>query len=41
MLKKGRVRIYRVGPDGRPLPGHSVENKHVDAVPVPGKFFGA
>ena len=30
----------RLGPDGRPLPGNSRENKHVDGVPVPGKFFG-
>ncbi len=30
----------RVGPDGRPLPGESAENKHVEGVPIPGKFFG-
>lgn len=29
----------RVGPAGRPLPGHSAENKHIDGVPVAGKFF--
>jgi hypothetical protein len=35
-----RGRGDRLGPDGRPLPGHSAENKHVDGVPVEGKFFG-
>jgi hypothetical protein len=30
----------RLGPDGLPLPGHSEKNKHVDGVPVKGKFFG-
>jgi mannose-6-phosphate isomerase-like protein (cupin superfamily) len=30
----------RMGPDGLPLPGHSARNKHVDGVPVEGKFFG-
>jgi mannose-6-phosphate isomerase-like protein (cupin superfamily) len=30
----------RVGPDGQPLLGHSSANKHVDGVPVEGKFFG-
>lgn len=30
----------RMGPDGKPLPAHSAENKHVTGVPVPGKFFG-
>ena len=31
---------HRMGPDGRPLPGHSQDNKHIDGVPIPGKFFG-
>ena len=30
----------RLGINGRPLPGNSAENKHVDGVPIPGKFFG-
>ena len=30
----------RLGPDGLPLPGHSAKNKHVEGVPVEGKFFG-
>jgi mannose-6-phosphate isomerase-like protein (cupin superfamily) len=30
----------RLGPDGLPLPGHSARNRHVDGVPVEGKFFG-
>lgn len=29
---------YRLGPEGRPLTQE--ENKHVDGVPIPGKFFG-
>jgi mannose-6-phosphate isomerase-like protein (cupin superfamily) len=31
----------RMGPNGLPLPGHSKENRHVDAVPVPGSYFVA
>ena len=31
----------RIGPDGRALHGDSAENKHVDPVPISGKFFGA
>jgi mannose-6-phosphate isomerase-like protein (cupin superfamily) len=30
----------RMGPDGKPLPGGSVANKHVNGVPIPGQFFG-
>ncbi len=30
----------RINPNGRPLPSHSAENKHVEAVPIPGQFFG-
>lgn len=30
----------RVGADGNPLPSHSAENKHVDAVAIAGKTFG-
>jgi mannose-6-phosphate isomerase-like protein (cupin superfamily) len=30
----------RLGPDGRALHGASAENKHVEPVVVPGKFFG-
>ncbi len=30
----------RTDPQGRPLLGDSIENKHVDGVPIPGKFFG-
>ncbi len=30
----------RIDPRGRPLYGDSVENKHVEPVAVPGKFFG-
>ena len=30
----------RMGPDGKPLPSRSAENKRIDGVPIPGKFFG-
>ena len=29
----------RIGPDGKPLPGHSAANNHVEGVPVEGMFF--
>jgi mannose-6-phosphate isomerase-like protein (cupin superfamily) len=29
----------RVGVDGRPLPGHSAENKHVEPIFAPGEYF--
>jgi mannose-6-phosphate isomerase-like protein (cupin superfamily) len=32
-------RNYRLGTEGRPLTRE--ENKHIDGVPIPGKFFGA
>ncbi|HVB05551.1 MAG TPA: hypothetical protein VNF07_04790 [Acidimicrobiales bacterium] len=31
----------RVGADGKPLPGHSAANNHVEGVPFPGAFFKA
>lgn len=31
----------RVGPDGAPLPSHSVKNKHVDGVVIAGNHFGS
>jgi mannose-6-phosphate isomerase-like protein (cupin superfamily) len=30
----------RMGRDGGPLPGDSAENKHVNGVPVEGRYFG-
>jgi mannose-6-phosphate isomerase-like protein (cupin superfamily) len=30
----------RLGPDGNPMPGHSLENKQVEVIPIPGKYFG-
>lgn len=35
-----RERGDRLAPGGGVLEGHSAANKHVDGVPVPGKFFG-
>jgi mannose-6-phosphate isomerase-like protein (cupin superfamily) len=29
----------RMAPDGRPLPGHSIENGHVDPVAIEGAFY--
>jgi mannose-6-phosphate isomerase-like protein (cupin superfamily) len=34
-------RATRIDPDGRPLQGHSRENKHFEPIAIPGKFFGA
>ncbi len=31
----------RLGRDGKPLPGDSIENKQVDPILIPGKMFGA
>lgn len=43
MLRVGGCRqrpaVPRVGPDGRPLPGFSKENKHVEPVPIEGAFY--
>jgi len=36
----GRTGEGRVARDGHALPGHSEENKHIEGVPIPGKFFG-
>jgi mannose-6-phosphate isomerase-like protein (cupin superfamily) len=30
----------RIDPDGKPLHTNSEENKHIEGVPIPGKFFG-
>ena len=30
----------RIDIEGMPLAGDSVENKHIEGVPLPGKFFG-
>jgi mannose-6-phosphate isomerase-like protein (cupin superfamily) len=38
--RKGTSENPRIGPNGRALPGHSAENKHIEPVFIPGKFFG-
>jgi mannose-6-phosphate isomerase-like protein (cupin superfamily) len=38
--KAGGGNEARIGPDGKPLPAYSVDNMHIEAVPIPGKFFG-
>jgi mannose-6-phosphate isomerase-like protein (cupin superfamily) len=30
----------RFGPDGKPLQAFSAENRHIEGVPIPGKFYG-
>jgi mannose-6-phosphate isomerase-like protein (cupin superfamily) len=44
MLRAGAAEKWpddgRLGPDGKPLPGYSAANKHVEGVPLPGQFFG-
>lgn len=45
MLRAGAAEKWpddgRLGPDGHPIPGHSAENKTVESIPIPGKFFPA
>jgi mannose-6-phosphate isomerase-like protein (cupin superfamily) len=36
---KERAAVPRVGVDGRPLPGHSKENKHEEPVVIEGAFY--
>ena len=38
--KAGGGQETRIGPDGKPLPAYSADNMHIEAVPIPGKFFG-
>lgn len=41
LLRFGAARenAMRINPEGRPLPGDSPENKHIDAVPIEGQFW--
>ena len=45
MLRAGAAEEWpedgRVAPDGHAIPGHSLENKSVERIPIPGQFFGA
>ncbi len=38
-IKKAGV-ASRIDPDGKPIHTDSEENKHIEGVPIPGKFFG-
>lgn len=44
MFRVGAARTggayQRIDPRGEPIPGDSEANKHVEGVPLPGKFFG-
>ncbi|MDA1036306.1 MAG: cupin domain-containing protein [Chloroflexi bacterium] len=40
-LNSGGTQESRLKPDGTSIPSNTVENHHVDGVPIPGKFFGA
>lgn len=45
MLRAGAAEEWpddgRLAPDGHPIPGGSAENKTVERIPIPGKFFPA
>ena len=45
MLRVGAAEKWpedgRAFPDGRPFAGNSIENKQVEMIPIPGKFFTA
>jgi mannose-6-phosphate isomerase-like protein (cupin superfamily) len=45
MLRAGAAETWpadgRAFPDGRPFAGNSLENKQVEMIPIPGKFFTA
>jgi mannose-6-phosphate isomerase-like protein (cupin superfamily) len=45
MLRAGAAEQWpnegRIGPDGHAIPGHSLENKHEESVPIPGAYFRA
>lgn len=45
MLRAGAAEKWpqdgRLGPDGHPIPGDSLENKHGESIPLPGQFFRA
>jgi mannose-6-phosphate isomerase-like protein (cupin superfamily) len=36
---KERPKISRINPNGKPLPGNSLENKHEDGVPIEGRYY--
>ncbi|MGH7774243.1 MAG: cupin domain-containing protein [Candidatus Binatia bacterium] len=36
---KERPKLSRVNPEGGPLPGNSLENKHEDGVPIEGRYY--
>jgi mannose-6-phosphate isomerase-like protein (cupin superfamily) len=37
--KQGGAPVPRIGPDGKPLPGHSKENKHEEPEIIEGAFY--
>jgi mannose-6-phosphate isomerase-like protein (cupin superfamily) len=45
MLRAGASETWpkdgRITPDGKPIAGNSLENKTVEMIPIPGKFFTA
>ena len=36
---KEPVKIPRIDPEGKPLPGDSLENKHIAPVPIEGRYY--
>lgn len=37
--EKEKLKVGRINPEGRPLPGNSPENKHEDGVPIEGRYY--
>ena len=34
-----KLKVSRINPEGRPLPGDSAENKHEEGVPIEGRYY--
>ena len=37
--EKEKIKVDRINPEGKPLPGNSPENKHEEGVPIEGRFY--
>jgi len=37
--QKEKPKVTRINTEGKPLPGHSAENKHEDGVPIEGLYY--
>jgi mannose-6-phosphate isomerase-like protein (cupin superfamily) len=36
---KEKPKVSRINPEGRPLPGNSIENKHEEGAPIQGRYY--